>query len=362
MDTEALATIALASLLVLMVLGHLLGQPAVLGYVETDSMSPTMEAGDGFVAVPSFLAPGVSVGDVVVYEAETIEGGGLTTHRVVAEREGGYVTKGDGNPFTDQDSGEPPVTEDRVQAKALQVGQHVVVIPGIGGAIGAIQAAAGYAVTYVAGLAGVGSLQGSQVSGVALVAFGVLLFASSTVGERRRRTRKRTVEGEPIDGRRVALVLLLLVLLPANYAMLGPSGTHDFPVEDESVEHKVAATNQGLVAMLVVLDPVTSGASVEPGSTTLASGKSDSVSVSIGAGDGGTERVAEHRYFVLLPPPVLEALHGVHPTLALTAVNSVLGFGVLGLVGGLFGFGKLRLRETSRDLPLKTRLKRTIRR
>ena len=36
-----------------LLLGQLLGQPILLGFVSTGSMEPTMNAGDGFVAVPS---------------------------------------------------------------------------------------------------------------------------------------------------------------------------------------------------------------------------------------------------------------------------------------------------------------------
>jgi len=49
----------LALVVVLLIVGQLLGQPILLGYVATGSMEPTMDAGDGFVSVPA-LSPATS--------------------------------------------------------------------------------------------------------------------------------------------------------------------------------------------------------------------------------------------------------------------------------------------------------------
>ncbi len=114
------AEVIVAALVIAMIAGQLLGQPAVVGYVETGSMSPTLEPGDGFVAVPAALAGPIEEGDVVTFRAEQLHGGGLTTHRVVGETERGYVTRGDANPFTDQDGVEPPVKDDQIVAVAWQ--------------------------------------------------------------------------------------------------------------------------------------------------------------------------------------------------------------------------------------------------
>jgi signal peptidase len=56
-------TIAVAAGLVasFLLLGAVLGQLIGLSYVETGSISPTMEAGDGFVTVPMAFADGVII-------------------------------------------------------------------------------------------------------------------------------------------------------------------------------------------------------------------------------------------------------------------------------------------------------------
>jgi len=73
---ELLAVVVLVSLIV----GQFLGQPVLLAFVETGSMAPTLEPGDGFVAIPAQLAGPIEEGDVVTFRAEEIQGGGLTTH------------------------------------------------------------------------------------------------------------------------------------------------------------------------------------------------------------------------------------------------------------------------------------------
>ncbi|MFC7114202.1 signal peptidase I [Natronoarchaeum sp. GCM10025703] len=139
---EAALGTALVVLVLALLLGQLLGQPILLGFVSTGSMEPAVDAGDGFVAVPALLAGDVSEGDIVVFDAEELQGGGLTTHRVVGETDEGYVTKGDANPFTDQDGGEPPVSEGQIVAHALQVGDTAVTIPHLGTGIMGVQSAA----------------------------------------------------------------------------------------------------------------------------------------------------------------------------------------------------------------------------
>ena len=60
---------AAALFVILLLVGQLLGQPILLGYVATGSMEPTMDAGDGFIAIPSAVTGDVQEGDVVVFQA-----------------------------------------------------------------------------------------------------------------------------------------------------------------------------------------------------------------------------------------------------------------------------------------------------
>ncbi|MYL68635.1 signal peptidase I [Halorubrum distributum] len=96
---DVLAILAVLAVIALVV-GQLTGQPVLLGYVTSGSISPTLEAGDGFVAVPATMSDDIELGDVIVFDAIELQGGGLTTHRVVGIIDEGYITRGDNNPFS----------------------------------------------------------------------------------------------------------------------------------------------------------------------------------------------------------------------------------------------------------------------
>jgi signal peptidase len=130
--------------------------PVSLSYVLTDSMEPTIDSGDGYILVET---GDVDVGDIVTYrfdgsgtEAVSEKGtspiqvktqpgqddpgigksGGYITHRVVGETDGGYLTKGDNNPSTDQAAGFPVVSDTDIVGKVVQVGDSPLTIPNLG--------------------------------------------------------------------------------------------------------------------------------------------------------------------------------------------------------------------------------------
>ncbi len=103
-----------------------------VSYADSGSMAPALSPGDGFLAVPAAVAGPPEVGDVVVYRSEGVDPGGLVVHRVVDRTSGGYVTRGDANPITDQQAGEPPVERKRILAHAVAVEGDVVALPGFG--------------------------------------------------------------------------------------------------------------------------------------------------------------------------------------------------------------------------------------
>lgn len=93
----ALANLHLAAVLSLALWAFV---PVVLGWtplvITSGSMTPTITTGDIVVVDPYDGGP-LEVGTVVSYR----EAGRLVTHRIVAETEGGYVTRGDANATTD---------------------------------------------------------------------------------------------------------------------------------------------------------------------------------------------------------------------------------------------------------------------
>ena len=346
---------------VLVVIGNILGYPVLVGFVETGSMSPALEAGDGFIAIPSFLTGTPESGDVVVYEAEEVQGGGLVTHRIVGETGDGYITKGDSNPFTDQDGGEPYVKRDEILSEALSVGGTVVRIPKLGTGITYLRGALVEALV----LLGIGSTVGSEFSGFVLLSAGLVLLLISFVGSRgRTRDRSRTRRTEGTRAMTVVGLMLLAVLVPANYAMVAPG--QEYVIEPDISEDKditqadseVTVRNNGLVAMSVVIEPTDGPISVRDSFLEVPGGEKVTTTVEP---TGAAERyvIHEHRYFMMLPSSIIAWLHSVSPFAALLSINTVLSVGVVGLSFGLVGSGRTRSR--ARKVPLKLRLHRMVR-
>ena len=373
-------TVVFVVVILALVAGQVLGQPMLFSYVTSGSMSPTIQEGDGFVVFPDQFAGSIGEGDVIVFHAEEIQGGGLTTHRVVGQTDEGYITQGDANPFTDQDGGEPVVTDDKIVGVALQIGDRVVTIPSLGTAIIGIQSLGVTLYTGVANALGFEGTTDPQEVGTVLFGTGLVLLAVNFLysllgrsGTKRERSRSQEREGW-VDPRYVALFLVVAFVLPANVAMVGPTTTHEMTVDGtelagtvqpgEAVDIDMTATNDGFVTMFVVFD--------EPQEATLSQqhvevtgGSSVSLSLSTPApppDEHRTVAVSEHRYILVLPSSLLAALHDVHPLVALGAVNAVLAGSALALVVGLFGFRRQRVRETSREVPLRIRTKRLLRR
>ena len=375
-DTVTVIAVVLA---ISLVIGQLIGQPVLLGYVTSGSMAPTLEAGDGFVAVPEPLSGEIEEGNVIVFEAVELQGGGLTTHRVVGVTEDGYITRGDNNPFRDQDGDEPVVTDDRVFATALQINGEVVRIPGLGTAIASVQTTATDASGGVAERTGLGSeLGGQQLSGL-FISLGLVLFLIVFVDDlrsTRQRTRDRTTSrwgDNAVDGRWVALALAFLILVPANAALLAPAGTHqvvadgdDLPdgtAPGERIENGFTVENSGVIAMVVMLETDHPDGTMDRNEVTVPRGESSTATLSVTAPPPGKQTVvtvSEHRYFLLLPPSVIVWLHSIHPLVAVAAFNLLVLGSVATTVGAVFGFSVSRVRDTSRDVPVWLRIKRLL--
>ncbi len=361
---ELLAVVALGSL----VLGAALGQPVLLSYVETGSMAPTMQPGDGFVAVPAQVAGPVEEGDVVVFRAKEVQGGGLTTHRVVDETERGLITRGDANPFTDQDGGEPPVKDAQVIATALRVNGQVVTIPHLGTVVTGVGGALSWVQRRAAVLLGTRALLGTQGLAYLLLVASAGLYAVDVYRERttRRRSREDARRETGRDTRLVVGAMAAALVLAATAAMVVPTGTQEYGVvsaefdserptvvpvgESTTVEYPVA--NGGTLPVVTYVEPASEGVAVDGRRQRVEPGETATARVTLSAPDetGFYRRyVAEHRYLAVLPVGVIDTLYGVHPWLPVVVVDAVVGvpFYLLGV--RLVGTGRVRSR--SRDGP-----------
>lgn len=360
MNTRRALEAATVGLLLLVVVGQALGQPLLVGYVTSGSMAPALERGDGFVAVPAVIAGQPEVGDVVVYRARRIQGGGLVTHRVVGRTDAGYVTKGDANPFTDQAGAEPPVPPERVVAVALAVDGEVLAIPGVG----TTALAARRAVEDIGGAVGASS----PAAGLGLVVFGlglVVFGLRRPAARRRERSRSRSRAGRVVSADRVALALALLVVGPAVASMVAPAGTHGLAVVSSETDapradvvaagttttRALAIRNGGVLPVVSYLEAGGKGVAVARSRHVVPPGERARATVTVAAPpETGyyVRTVREHRYLLVLPLPVVDALYRVHPLLPAAATAGSLGVAVVLAVRLALGRARVRLRSRAR--------------
>ena len=361
---------ALIVLLVLaaVVAGHVLGVPVVLSYAESDSMEPTIERGDGFLVVPSQVSGSVTSGDVIVYDAQEIEEGELTTHRVVDETDAGYITRGDANVVTDQDGAEPPVTDGQVVATAAQLDGDVVTIPHLGTAVMGIDSGLESAQHSLASTAGSEALFDSDGLATLLLTVGVVALALAAFLERRasgrERTRRRSRDGV-FDARTAVVGLAVVLCLVSAGTMVAMSETteagivsaefesdapHVIPT-GETEEHTYELRNDGALPVVAILEPTSEGVEVDADPQTIRHGDvvNESVAITAPPETGYYLRsFGEYRYFAVFPAPAIAGLHAVHPWVAMAAVTGVLVALFVVPFAVLLGTGTIRTRSRRR--------------
>lgn len=365
-----LGTGTVAVFVIAMVAGQVLGQPVLLGYVTTGSMQPTLDPGDGFVAIPDALAGPVEEGDVVTFRAEEIQGGGLTTHRVVETTDRGYITRGDANPFTDQDGGEPAVSDAQIVAVAWQPGGDVLALPGLGTVVTGVQTGLEAVQRELAALFGTRSFLGTQgiaylLLGISVIGYLLDLKVSGDRSKARDTTRKTGTDVRLFIG-----VFAAAIVLSATATMVVPAGPQEFGVVSaesdapgirvieqgttESTDYLLG--NGGFVPMVTYFESDADGIDVEPHQVVIPGRESVNATLSLTAPpETGYYRnyVVEHRYLFVLPEQVITGLYRVHPWAPIVVIDLLLG-GSFYLVGALL-VDSGRVRSRSQDGPSRIR-------
>ncbi len=141
------------------------------------------------------------------------------------------MTRGDANPFTDQDSDEPPVQDGQIVASAWQVNDGVVTIPHLGTAIMTLGETLERGQTWLATTVGVQAFLGSTGLAYLLLVLSGGLYALETVRERRQTTRRSSAADDgddALDPQLLAGGFALLVVVAATAAMVAPAGTQSY--------------------------------------------------------------------------------------------------------------------------------------
>jgi signal peptidase len=365
-----LITLLIAVFVVSILAGSILGVPLGIAFVETGSMSSTMDPSDGFIALPPALLGGVSEGDIVTFDARQIENGRLTTHRVVGKTPEGYITRGDANPFNDQQAGEPPIPRDRIVAEALQINGQVIVIPNLGDFVGSVRGIFAF----------IGTRFGLSVNQViAFVIVGALaayLLDESDMGSEKRIDRS-TDRPTGFSGLLFIGGAVAVMLAAATLSMTAASGAIALPYDSvapgdasqggipagTTQSASVELTNGGLVPMTAVLSTDDPNATLAQERVYLGPQSNATVNVSITApAEPGEYEVSVERqqYLAVLPGGVLSTLSSAGHWLAVAVVDLLLAGVVAAFGAALVGGGRVRLRPR-RAVPTEVGLLRWVR-
>lgn len=350
----------LGVLAVVLLIGQAIGQPLLLSYVRSGSMEPAIDRGDGFVALPTAVTGPPSEGDVMVYRAEQVNQGGLTTHRVVDDTGNGYVTRGDANPFTDQSAGEPPVRDPQVVAVALQLGGDVVVLPSLGTGVTAVRDATS-GILQRLGLP-FDARSPSTWIGLATVGIVLLVFTDEPPVQTPGAKRDDDATGSPAtDPQTLVVVAGAAVVLLATASMVVPLGPTEYPVvsadadlpgprviaagETETTTYQVPSG--GLLATRYHVQAASDGVTVENGSGVAPPGEAQNVSVMLSAPpETGYYRryVQANRYPVVLPVRLIDTMYALHPLTPVLLIDSLLAAPFV--LTALFVDGRRRRRSS----------------
>ena len=283
-----------------------------LGVVTSGSMAPYLKTGDGFVALR--LRP--REGDVVVYRPRVLKAD-YVVHRVVAVSERGLVTKGDASLQTDQASGEPPVSPDRV------VGVVVLRVPALGPAAARLADLRARVLPW-----------GLPRWGVAAAALPVLLAAGGRPSRREVRRLWRVRIGDLARGLGALLGLAALLAalaasrgaVPVEYlATEGPGGVPGHVPVGRPGTVPLAVRNPGFLPVAFAVRGA-DGAVPEPGQGVVPPRDERQVLLRVPPEPvPGWYRtyVRVYAYPLLAPAPVLHRLAAVHPALGYLAVAAL---------------------------------------
>jgi len=359
-------TVLIAFFILSIILSQLFGFPSPISFVATDSMKPQLAPGDGFIGVPEPVAGDISEGDVVTYRAQELQGGGLTTHRIVGETENGYITKGDNNPFTDQEGAEPPVTEPQIELVVLQFNGRILKIPFVGTVAQGINAG----LAGIVGLVGVSGLSATN-PGVIIGVTGLGLLALSSIydvatADNTRPVSRAVSRPAAVDSRLVLAVILLIVSLPVVSMTTLPGGTDQMRIvsttrphpDDQSriqagstAEHTMSIKNNQRVPMVILVTGATDGFTVQQNEFVLAAGETADTEYRMTAPTkpGGYVHARSVSFYLpVLPVAAIKTLHDIHPLLALGSTTGSILLPIILLFYSVIGFRSIRLREASR--------------
>ena len=292
--------------------------PVRVRAMEGGAMAPTIDPGDAYVLVD---AGTVRTGDVVVFWSP--EHGTFLVRRIVERTDAGYVTRGDGLDATDQAAGLSPVPRSGVVGTVPEVAGELAVLSRLGGPVSFVERHA-----------------------IAVLALFALAFAGFLA--RGRRDYQRGRPRRSVWRVRDVVGALFIVALVASVSMTplgaatyqvtflatqdGGDSQYAVPVGEEVSTTLDVPVRRPLFSRLVV---DAEGMTVD-GWTVSGSTLSVGVTIPPATATGPRPTVLRvYPYPAVLPRPALEALHALHPIVAV-AGSAIALLGLPALLYALF--------------------------
>ncbi len=287
--------------------GFLLNRPVLLSYVTSDSMSPTLNRGDVFLINPLAEA---KPNDIIVFDLN----GHWTVHRVVAETDEGYITKGDHNIATDQQGGSTSIVKRESVAGVVPVLLETPIkIPEAGNYI---QRSSGTSMNIVLA--------------VFMIAGGAILLT----GKEEKRKKERKVyrlryKTAYVAVSTVSIAMLLLSVIATwgvvgfNYASTVAGGQRDgWYLPESEFERQIEIKNNALFPLLYLFSSDSDRVELKDESRILSAGEKAELSVHVKVPSETRiyyEEIKVHAYPLILPSDVIIRMYGLNPFLPLLA-------------------------------------------
>ena len=317
--------------------GAVLERPVFMSYAYSGSMTPTIDRGDLFLINP--LARDPDVGDIIVFKV----GSTWTVHRVAAITTEGYLTRGDNNIATDQQSHSiPPITKEQIGGTVIEINGHVPTIPKVG--------------DYLEN--GI-SDRGKIFLGAILIIIGILAFGGGEASRSGKRKKFFVVKFRTLFMLASAFLILMVAIsifvswevVPIEYSVTSAVGNREnWYQPGEEFQSEVNVENHNFYPMVYYVSapsPVT-GLSTEKFRLSR-DGKED-LTVTIVAPQTTSvysTKVRINAYPPLLPASVMDRLYSVHPMVPLLGILAVVSafLGVLYVLSGMGSEDVLRIRK-----------------
>ncbi len=321
---ESSVMVLAAVFLVASLAGFVLDRPVLVSYVYSESMSPTLNKGDVFFINP--LSKG-SAGDIIVFKMN----GQWTVHRVYAETSSGFITKGDNNVATDQQSGRNnAVSGEDVIGTVVTLGDQPIKVPVVGEYIGKIS--------------------NVYLAFVALIIGAALLTRNAPRSNRKGKRRTVRVKFKTFYAIMSAIVIAVIVLstmiawgsVSFSYASTQAGGQNEgWYLPNSEFDEKITIRNRAVYPFVYIIEPDGDRVSVEDDLFLVSGGEKREIVAHVKVPDDThiyTENLNVYAYPPLLPVGFVKSLYDVSPYAPLLTFAAELTL-FFALLYRIFGYG-----------------------